>query len=241
MTRDCTNIELLDWPSLSPEARNALVEGCGEAVMIVVDAFRAFATAAEILARGPARYRLCTRDDDVKRLLQRDPGAFLVGKPERGSDLTYHVPNSPTRIRAAAVANRTVVHRTQAGAFGAEQFADAHLTLCASFVNAGATARVAAAQSKPVIIVTMGHEATHSTQEDRICGAYLRHALDAGPPVLASTLAEIRAGSAAFFVDPDDGEYPIRDGQLCCALDSFDFAIKARRADVGVALSPIAS
>jgi phosphosulfolactate phosphohydrolase-like enzyme len=75
-------------------------------VTVVIDAFRAFATAAYILHRRPREYLLTSTSASAGRLVTAYPGALLVGKPEIGARIAYDIPNSPTRVMETRVAGR---------------------------------------------------------------------------------------------------------------------------------------
>jgi hypothetical protein len=107
-------------------------------VTVVIDAFRAFATAAYILHQRPGEYLLTSTSASAGRLAAADPDVLLVGKPEIGARVAYDIPNSPTRVVETRISGRRVVHRTEAGARGV--LATDGIVLVAAFVNARATA-----------------------------------------------------------------------------------------------------
>jgi len=87
-------------------------------ITIVVDAFRAFATAGYVLEQGPAAYFYTNRCDVVRRLAEEAASPVLIGKAGKGSVLQYAIPNSPTRVLETAIEGQVVIHRTEAGAKG---------------------------------------------------------------------------------------------------------------------------
>ena len=87
-------------------------------VTVVIDAFRAVATAAYILHQRHREYLLTSTSASARRLAAADSDALLVGKPEIGAWVAYNIPNSPTRVVETRIAGRHVVHRTEAGARG---------------------------------------------------------------------------------------------------------------------------
>lgn len=67
-------------------------------IFIVIDVFRAFTTASYILERHPKTYILTSRSSVISRLAKEFKNPILIGKPEKGINLTYDIPNSPTRV-----------------------------------------------------------------------------------------------------------------------------------------------
>lgn len=198
-------------------------------VAVVIDAFRAFATACYVLDRGPLEYLLTTTSETVARLAREATDPLLIGKPEVGANLAYDVPNSPLRALGVPVAGRTVIHRTQAGAKGVLAV-DAEGVIAASLVNVPATARALRAIAPAVLrLVPMGHEASTPTLEDDLCGAAIASLLEGGSFDLTPFFAALREGPGRYFFGDDQRQYPAEDFELCTAWDRFDFAIRADR------------
>lgn len=200
-------------------------------VLVVIDAFRAFATAAFILERGPADYLLSTSSQVVRRLAAEKSDVLLVGKCEIGADLDYHIPNSPARSMAVRVAGRTVIHRTEAGARGVLLAPRGDIVLVAGFVNAGATAHHVNTLGVAATLRPMGHEATTPTLEDDLCAALIQARIDGREFDLTQYLGALRAGPGRYFFGANQIEYPCRDFDLCTEVDRFPFAIRAHLFD----------
>lgn len=196
-------------------------------VTVVIDAFRAFATAAFILERGPTDYLLSTSSQVARRLAAGKSDVLLVGKPEIGAELGYDIPNSPARSMDVRVAGRTVIHRTEAGARGVLLAPRADVVLVAGFVNAGATARQVNALGATATLRPMGHEATTPTLEDDLCAALIQARIDGQTFDLAPHLGGLREGPGRYFFGANQTEYPNRDFSLCTDIDRFAFAIRA--------------
>lgn len=194
-------------------------------VTVVIDAFRAFATAAYILHQRPREYLLTSTSASAVRLAATDPDALLVGKPEVGARVAYDIPNSPTRVVEARIAGRRVVHRTEAGARGV--LAANGIVLVAGFVNARATAAWLRRTRAHVRLWPMGHEAASPSLEDDLCAACIESLLIGRSFDLSPYQEALRDGPGRYFFGEDQWQYPREDFERCLELDRFDFAIQA--------------
>ncbi|KES08409.1 2-phosphosulfolactate phosphatase [Streptomyces toyocaensis] len=195
-----------------------------ERVAVVIDVMRAFTTAAWAFHRGADKIVLAADQDEALAIKAGHPGwlALKDGAPVSGFDLV----NSPGLLRDADLAGRTVIQRTTAGTVGALAVVEATLALCASFVVAGATARVLRnAGADAVTFVATGEDGRAA--EDLACAEYLDRLLagerpDPGPYVH-------RAGNSpaahALRAGRRRGAHPTDVG-LCLEVDRFDFAMK---------------
>jgi 2-phosphosulfolactate phosphatase len=197
-----------------------------EAVLII-DTFRAATTACHVLAGGPRDYFLVADSAAAARLASTFPYPLLIGKPEIGATLAYHLPNSPSRVAALDLAGRTVIHRTTAGAGGVLAADAAADVLLAGFVNVGSTARMVL--GRPVRVLPMGHEGVTPTLEDDLTAACIEARMRGEPFDLAPHLDGLREGPGRYFFEEDQAQYPGADFDLCLAIDSFDFAIRSER------------
>lgn len=194
-------------------------------VTVVIDAFRAFTTAAYILRQRPREYFLTTKSSSARSLATAGRDALLVGKPEIGASVAYDIPNSPTRVAETRIAGRRVVHRTEAGAKGV--LAANGIVLVAAFVNPRATAAWLRRTRAHVRLWPMGHQAASPTLEDDLCAAYLESLLTDRTFDLSPHREALRDGSGRYFFGEDQWQYPREDFERCLELDRFDFAIQA--------------
>ena len=114
-----------------------------DGVVVVIDVLRAFTFEAWAFERGAARILAVDEPERALHIARTLlPGSLAAGerggRPLDGFDLG----NSPLLLDAHALAGRTIVHRTSAGTQGLARTAGAPLVLAASFVTAGATARL---------------------------------------------------------------------------------------------------
>ena len=197
-------------------------------VVIVIDAFRAFSTASYVLARYPATYIITPKSEVISRLLVNYIDPLIIGKPEKGVDLAYDIPNSPTRVQEVKITNRNIFHRTEAGAKGILFARDADIILATGFVNADATVKYIKELINPrITILPMGHEAITPSIEDDVCSLYIESLIKNERLNLASFLPEIRKGSGKYFFSEDQLQYPSADFERCLEIRRFNFAIRA--------------
>jgi 2-phosphosulfolactate phosphatase len=211
--------------SLSTEQR----ESTETRVVVVIDVFRAFTTACYVLEQKPSTYILTTKSDVVSRLAPNALDTITIGKAEMGAVYTYDIPNSPTRVKEIKITNKTVLHRTEAGAKGVLFAQDADIILAAGFVNADATARyIKMLQNPRVRITPMGHEATTPSLEDDICAKYIETQLSNGQQMdLSEFRKALQEGPGNYFFSDDQWQYPREDFECCLETGRFDFAIQA--------------
>lgn len=207
-------------------------------VAVVVDVMRAFTVAAWAFAQGAEKIVLAESLDEALALKARHPDwvALKDGPPAPGFDAV----NSPGLLRSIDLGGRTVVQKTTAGTVGALAVKEASLVLCASFVVAGATARLLRTRKcADVTFVVTGEDG--QADEDLVCAQYIARRVTgvgtdaaeflrrAGESRAAAELAEgVRQG-----VHPDDVE-------LCLELDRFPFAMVATLEDSLMVLRPCA-
>ncbi|MFI8287515.1 2-phosphosulfolactate phosphatase [Streptomyces sp. NPDC085614] len=208
-----------------------------EPVAVVIDVMRAFTTAAWAFHRGADKIVLAADAGGALAIKEGNPGwlALKDGAPAGGFDLV----NSPGLIQEADLTGRTVIQKTTAGTVGALAVVEARLALCASFVVAGATARVLAdAGADPVTFVATGEDGRAA--EDLACAEYLDRILAGEPRDPLPYLHRARTSPAA-----DDlrrgrrrGAHPT-DVDLCLEVDRFDFAMKVGLEEGMAVLRPL--
>jgi 2-phosphosulfolactate phosphatase len=197
-------------------------------VTIIIDAFRAFATASYVLEHYPKTYILTTKSSVISKLTKNLKNTLLIGKPEKGSNLIYNIPNSPTRVKEIKINDKNILHRTEAGAKGILLTKDSDIILATGFVNADATVKYIKTLTKPKItIIPMGHEAITPSLEDDICAMYIESLIQGKKLKLTPFLKDLKKGSGKYFFSKDQWQYPKEDFDLCLKTNSFNFAIKA--------------
>ena len=213
------NITLLHQLCEAPQARG---------IAVVIDVFRAFTVACHAFGGGADRYLLAPTSAVAARLAARHPDALLVGKPEVGASLRYHIPNSPTRLLEQPLTGRTIIHRTGAGVPGILAAAGADEILTGALVNVGAIVRyLQRSAPEHISLLVMGHEGSGADLEDDLCARLIQARLAGEPFDLGPWRAQLRAGTGHYFFTEAEQEYPREDFDRCLALDRFDFVLRA--------------
>ncbi len=196
------------------------------AVAVVVDVMRAFTVAAWAFARGAEKIVLAESLDEALALTSGHPDwvALKDGPPAPGFDAV----NSPALLRSADLTGRTVVQKTTAGTVGALAVKEAPLILCASFVVAGATARLLHSRGCTDVTYVITGEGGRA-EEDLACAQYIaRRATDGGPTDPAPFLHRAATSRAATELAQGlrAGSHP-DDLALCLDFDRFPFPLLA--------------
>jgi 2-phosphosulfolactate phosphatase len=200
-----------------------------DGVVVVIDVLRAFSFCAFVLAAGVDRIVLMADLDRTLEAAAAIPGA-LAGKdgaPAAGFELF----NSPGQVlERDDLAGRTLVHRSTAGTVGAYAARHADHVFCASFVVASATAdRVRALEPDGVTYVVTGNEGR--ADDDLACAEYLVELVEGRAPDPAPPLARVAKVGERLREAAATGRFGgvhEDDVDLCCELDRFDFAMRAR-------------
>ncbi len=211
-----------------------------EGVVVIIDVFRAFTTAAVALSRGAERLILTTEIDDAYMLRKRKEAYYCVGEVDGKKPEDFDFGNSPFEIEQADVAGKTLVLSTRAGTVGANAAWHAERLYGAAFTNARATAGLLRAANPPLVtLVPMGRNGRVRTDEDELCAIYLKNLLlGLQPP--ARALAEIlrQSHEAQKFGDPAQPHFHPGDLDKALEIDRFPFAIRIARRDRQLVAAP---
>ncbi len=197
-------------------------------VAVVIDVVRAFSTAPWILRKGASRLLLAP-DAEAAVAAQRSEFLDAILVKDGPPDPRFALPNSPGRIAQEDLTGRDVILATGNGTRGVYAVAGAGEVLCASFVNAAATARAASGHDTVLLVPTEG-------DEDQALAEYLIHAISAreAPPAapFLDRVSSSEAGAQCRARGLDSsfpGVHP-DDLSRCLELDAFDYAISVRPA-----------
>jgi 2-phosphosulfolactate phosphatase len=208
--------------------------------VVVIDVLRAFTTAAFAIEGGASQLHLAGSDEEALRLMtELGSGAIAIkdGELVDGFDLG----NSPGQVMRADVRSRPVVMRTRNGTVGVHRAIEAPLVLCASLVNAAATARaISASNAREVFYVVTGDEGR--APEDLACATRI-HRIVEGETPREDTVDQVKNSAAAadLSIGVARGYRGVAADDVALALDidRFDFAMIAHRAGRSLRLSPL--
>ena len=218
---------------------DSLLEGARRArgVVVVVDVFRAYTTAAEALARGAEKIILVAEVDEALALRERGMGDLCAGEVGGMRPDGFDFGNSPSELAEADVAGKTLIQSTRAGTVGMVAAADsADALFGGSFAVASATVRAIRALNPDIAtIVAMGSEGKVRADEDEQCALFMRNLLTGARPNHAAVRELVLAGQEARkYGDPRTPHWPIADRDMAMSIDSHDFAIRVTREDDGL-------
>ena len=195
---------------------------------IIVDAFRAFSTTADLLARRVDRIVLADTLEEARSIARATTGSILCGEDGGRRPADFDIGNSPVEARAFSdPAGRVVVMHTSSGTRGvvAALRSGADPVFAASLTVATATAD--AVRSEPrVTIVATGLSGTSIADEDEeTAGLIAEHLLNTTHD--GQRLNRLRTGEGAArlrttpWIDPADLE-------CCLEIGRHSFALRAR-------------
>jgi 2-phosphosulfolactate phosphatase len=196
---------------------------------VVIDVFRAFSVACYATAGGARRIHPVAAIEDARALQKSHPDWLFIGERHARKLEGFDFGNSPTEIRNADLAGRTLVHTTHAGTQGLVAASGADEVITGSLVNAAAICRyVAASRPASVSLVRMGHEARERCAEDDLCAELIAARLAGRDFDVAGIPGTLQgAPSAQKFFDPAAAAWaPKTDFDLCTRVDSFDFVLR---------------
>src|SRR5262245_30283057 len=86
--------------------------------VVIIDVFRAFTTAAVVLARGAAKIVLASSVEEALALRSAGVGQLCMGEVRGRAPAGFDLGNSPFEASQAAVAGKAIIQRTSAGTQG---------------------------------------------------------------------------------------------------------------------------
>jgi len=208
----------------------SLLVGARQAVgaVAIIDVFRAFTTAAVVLANGAARILMVGTTQEALALRESGIGQICMGEVRGVPPDGFDFGNSPFEVARADFAGKTIIQRTSAGTQGIVAAAAAERLYAASLVTAKATARaLASGRESRVSLVAMGDSGLTRTDEDELCALHLRNLLEGRPGNPAAVRQLILAGGeVARFNDPARPHLRSDDVEIALDIDRYDFAIR---------------
>lgn len=197
-------------------------------VVVVIDVFRAFTTAAVALANGAARIVMVDDLDYALSLREQGLGRICIGERRGIKPAGFDYGNSPAEIRRVRFDGQTIIQTTTNGTRGVVAANGARRIYAGALVTAQATAQVIlAAPERPVSLVAMGHDDHHRTVEDELCALYLRSRMLGAAPDRTALHTVIKTMSP-----PTDTRSLTPEDVACClAADTVPFAVRVTMED----------
>ena len=161
-------------------AIDSLLEGARRAkgVVIIIDVFRAYTTAAVALSRGAGKIVLVAEVDEALSLRRDGVGELCMGEVGGMRPEGFDFGNSPSQLSIADVEGKTIIQSTRAGTVGMNAAEGADQLYGGSLAIASATVRAVRRLDPPLVtIVAMGSEGRIRTDEDEQCALFLRNLL----------------------------------------------------------------
>ncbi len=212
-----------------------LIDGAKEAkgLTVIIDVFRAF-TVETYLSRNNAAKIIPVGDVQIAFDYRAEhPDAILCGERKGIIIDGFDYGNSPSQIEHVDFTGKTVIHTTSAGTQGiANAKTTADEIIGGNLVAAKAIARyIKSRKPEHVSLVCMGLAGGRQTDEDELCGAYIKSLLDGEPlPDLEERIAQLKyTDGAKFFEEKRQAVFPERDFHLCTAVNSCNFILRLKK------------
>lgn len=207
-----------------------MLEGATQAAgaVAIIDVFRAFSTAAVVLANGAAKITMVATVDEALSLRRSGAGNVCMGEVGGRMPAGFDFGNSPFEVSRIDFRGKSIIQRTSAGTQGIVAATGADRLFAASLVIASATARaLRSGASGQITLVAMGNNATARADEDELCALHLRNLLEGRSGNPQAVREVILAGAdIARFGDPARPDSHPGDLEIALDIDRYDFAIR---------------
>jgi 2-phosphosulfolactate phosphatase len=211
----------------------SLLEGAKKArgMTVVIDVFRAFTTAAYVIANGAETILPVGTIEEAFKLRCQNPKWLVIGEIHGQKISGFDYGNSPDEVSNVDFTGKTVIQRTSSGVQGILAASNADEILLGSFVMAEATVEyVVRKKPKMVSLVAMGWEGDYKVIEDELCAGYLEARLHGERPDFPDIIRRIRENpSGAKFFDKTQTTFREGDFYAAMSLNKFPFALKVVR------------
>ncbi|MXY22791.1 MAG: 2-phosphosulfolactate phosphatase [Dehalococcoidia bacterium] len=213
----------------------SLLEGARAAagVVIIIDVFRAYTTAAVALSRGVEKIVLVAEVEEAIALRERGIGELCVGEVGGMRPEGFDFNNSPSQMAHADIEGKTIIQSTRAGTVGMTAATRAEKLYGGSFAVASATVEAISRQQPELLtIVAMGSEGRIRVDEDEQCALFLKNLFQGRRPDHEAVRTVVLAGEESQkYDDPTKPHFPPEDREMALAIDSHNFAIRVERED----------
>ena len=203
-------------------------EGASRArgTVIVIDVLRSFTVSAFALAGGARECLLVPTVAGAVRLAEQIPESVVCAEEDGLPVEGIAISNSPTLVRQAQLAGRTLIQRSSAGTPVMAAVPPGRPMFAASLVVARATAQ-ACLLRRPRTVTLI---ASADFIEDHACARYLEALLQGDEVELEGLLQPLRASERyRHFASGEWPGFPPTDLDLSLSPDRFDFAMPVTR------------
>ena len=213
--------------SLVRDAQDAL------GIVIVIDVFRAFTTAAIAFENGAKDITLVAEVEEALELRQRGIGDVLMGEVDGTRPEGFDYGNSPFEIAEVDFTGKSIVQSTRAGTVGVAASEKAATIYLGSFAVAQSTVDTILKDTPEVVsIIAMGDQGVVRADEDEHCGLYLRNLLEGRKPDQEAVRSLIlKGGPTQKFFQTSQPQYHPEDVELALQFNKHSFAMKVTRQD----------
>ena len=126
-------------------------------VVIVIDVFRAFTTAAVAFSRGATKIIICASPEQALTLRNSGAGDLCMGEVRGIKPKNFDFGNSPHELSRANIEGVTLIQSTQAGTVGINAAANGSSDLyLGALINAKATASAISETSPDLVTIAEG-------------------------------------------------------------------------------------
>ena len=213
----------------------SLVRDAREAsgIVIVIDVFRAFTTAAIAFENGAKDITLVAEIQEALELRRRGIGDVLMGEVDGTRPEAFDYGNSPFEIVDVDFTGKSIVQSTRAGTVGVAACQKAATIYLGSFAVAQSTVDTILKDNPEVVsIVAMGDQGVVRADEDEHCGLYLRNLLEGRKPDQEAVRSLIlKGGATQKFFQASQPQYHPEDVELALQFNKHSFAMKVTRQD----------
>jgi 2-phosphosulfolactate phosphatase len=202
-------------------------------VVVIIDVFRAFTTAAVALARGASKIVMVSSVAEALALRSTGIGQLCMGEVQGRAPAGFDLGNSPFAASQAHVDGMTIIQRTSAGTQGVVSARRSNQLYCGSLVTAKATARAILKHSpQRTTLVAMGDNGVTRGDEDELCAIHLRNLLEGRPSHGRGIREVVLAGARiADFYNPAKPHLHPGDVEIALDVDRYDFAVRITKED----------
>lgn len=210
--------------------RLSLVGGAEQArgIAVVIDVFRAFTTAAYVMANGAERIIPVRTVEEAFKMKRANQEVILMGERDGKQVHGFDYGNSPHEVMDVDFTGLTVVQTTSAGTRGLMLAGKADEILPGSFVMADAIVEYIMERSPLVVsLVAMGWGGAQKSPEDELLAEYIEMRLRCEEPDFEAMREDIRRHpQGAKFFDKTQRAFVEGDFHAAMDINRFSFCLR---------------